>query len=103
MFECVCVDLLFVCMSVYICGVCVCACACAGGICEPMNVIYLGGYVCIGMWVLPLYVCLCVCEHACVHGQVDAYLGVCCVFTWVHMGQCVNVALPCLQVPSGCA
>ena len=38
-----------------------------------------------------------------VHEQVDAYLGVCCVFTWVHMGQCVNVALPWLQVPSRCA
>lgn len=46
---------------------------------------------------------LCVCAHACVHEQVDAYLGVCCVFTWVCMGQCVNVALPWLQVPSGCA
>lgn len=45
--------------------------------------------------------CGCVC--VCVHGQVDAYLGVCCTFAWVHVGQCVNVALPWLQVPSGCA
>ena len=50
-----------------------------------------------------LYVCLCVRAHACVHEQVDASLGVCSVFTWAHMGQCVNVALPWLQVPSGCA
>lgn len=75
MFECVCIDLLFVCVSVYICAVCVCVCA--GGICEPVNVIYLGGYACIGIWVLMLYACLCVCVHT--HVYMSRWM-----LTWVY-------------------